>query len=192
MGMLTAIILIMSFTPLGYLKMPLGLEITLLTIPVSVGAMVLGAKEGAVLGGIFGVTSFIQCFGASQFGTILLGINPYFTFIVCIVPRVLIGWITGIVFEKVKSIDKTKLLSFGAGGFSTAILNTILFVGSLVIFFYPKMSADAASVGKNMMSYLIFFIGINGLVEAIVCPILSAAVGKAVYVACEKYGIIEK
>lgn len=192
MGMLTAIIIIMTFTPLGYLKMPMGLEITLLQIPVMIGAIVLGPIEGAILGGIFGLTSFIQCFGASPFGAVLLGINPVFTFIVCMVPRILMGWLSGIIFKKLNAIDKTKIVSFGVSGLSAALLNTILFVGMLTILFFGKMQADATAMGKSLIMYLFAFVGINGVVEAIVCTLLGAAIGKAVYVACQKLGIIEQ
>lgn len=76
MALLVAIILLMAFTPIGYIKTA-GLEITLIVIPVAVGAVTLGPAAGAILGGVFGITSFIQCFGMSAFGTLLLGVNPY-------------------------------------------------------------------------------------------------------------------
>ncbi len=68
MALLVAIILLMAFTPIGYIKTA-GLEITLIVIPVAVGAVTLGPAAGAILGGVFGITSFIQCFGMSAFGT---------------------------------------------------------------------------------------------------------------------------
>ena len=71
MAILIAVVLIMAFTPLGYLK-TVGLEISLITIPVAIGAMVIGPLAGAVLGAVFGLTSFYQCFGMSQFGAMLL------------------------------------------------------------------------------------------------------------------------
>lgn len=79
MALLIAIILIMAFTPIGYIK-TFGLEITLIVVPVAVGAVVLGPTAGAILGGVFGLTSFIQCFGMSAFGAMLLSINPAGTF----------------------------------------------------------------------------------------------------------------
>ena len=81
MALLVAIILLMAFTPIGYIKTA-GLEITLIVVPVAVGAVTLGPTAGAILGGVFGITSFIQCFGMSQFGALLLGINPFLTFLV--------------------------------------------------------------------------------------------------------------
>ena len=90
MALLTAIILIMAFTPVGYIR-TLGLEITLIVVPVAIGAVTLGPAAGAVLGGIFGVTSFVQCFGMSHFGAMLLSINPVLTFLVCVPTRILTG-----------------------------------------------------------------------------------------------------
>lgn len=57
LALMVAIILLMSFTPLGYVRTP-GLSITLLTIPVAVGAIILGPKGGVVCGAAFGLTSF--------------------------------------------------------------------------------------------------------------------------------------
>ena len=50
MALLVAIILLMAFTPIGYIKTA-GLEITLIVIPVAVGAVTLGPAAGAILGG---------------------------------------------------------------------------------------------------------------------------------------------
>ncbi len=43
LAMMVAIIFMMAFTPLGYLRTP-GLSITFLTVPVAVGAVILGPK----------------------------------------------------------------------------------------------------------------------------------------------------
>ena len=88
LAMMIAIILLMSFTPLGYLRTP-GLSITLLTIPVAVGAIILGPKGGAVCGLAFGATSFYMAVtGSSAFAAALFNINPFGTFIVCIVAEI--------------------------------------------------------------------------------------------------------
>ena len=60
MALLVAIILIMAFTPLGYIKTA-GIEITLIVVPVAVGAVTLGPVAGAILGGVFGLASFSVC-----------------------------------------------------------------------------------------------------------------------------------
>ena len=66
LAILMAIIFLMAFTPLGYLKIFL-LDITLLVIPVAVGAVLLGPVAGAVLGLTFGFTSFILSFSKNRY-----------------------------------------------------------------------------------------------------------------------------
>ena len=76
-----AIIIIMAFTPLGYIKLP-GLTITFLTIPVAVGAIILGPVGGLICGLTFGLTSLYQAVtGGSVFTFALFNISPVFTII---------------------------------------------------------------------------------------------------------------
>lgn len=86
LALFSALILLLNYTPLGYIRV-FALEITLIIIPVTLGAMLLGPADGAILGGVFGLTSFATCFGSSQFGVTLLAINPIGTFITCVVAR---------------------------------------------------------------------------------------------------------
>ena len=184
LALLTAVILVLTFTPIGYLKIGL-LEITFLTIPVIVGAVALGPAAGAFLGGVFGVTSFMQCFGANQFGATLLAINPIFTAITCIVARVLMGYLCGLIFKAISKVDKTKIVSYVIGGLSGALLNTLFFMSSIVIFFgqtdYIRSIWDAMAPGANVLMFVLVFVGINGLVEAVVCGTVGALISKAVH-----------
>jgi uncharacterized membrane protein len=109
LALLVAVVLVMAYTPLGYLR-TLGLEISFLMIPVTIGAIVLGPVEGAILGLVFGLTSFATCFGSSAFGATLLAVNPVFTFVTCVIARVLAGYLAGIVLRLLKSSNSaTKL-----------------------------------------------------------------------------------
>ena len=55
MALLIALILLMSFTPIGYLQTPWGLQITFIVVPVAIGAVVLGPGAGAALGLVFAI-----------------------------------------------------------------------------------------------------------------------------------------
>ena len=59
LALLVAVLLVMNYTPLGYLQVG-PLSMSLLTIPVAIGAMTLGPVAGAILGGVFGTTSFVS------------------------------------------------------------------------------------------------------------------------------------
>ena len=84
-AVLAALILLMTFTGIGYI--PLGpLKLTLLALPVAIGGAVLGPTAGLLLGTIFGLSSFFTCFGMDAFGSVLLGINPVATAVMWLLP----------------------------------------------------------------------------------------------------------
>lgn len=188
-GVLMGIIILMAFTPVGYLKTG-GLEITFILIPVVIGATTLGPGAGALLGGVFGITSFIQCFGLSPFGAILFGINPIFCFITCVIPRVLTGFLSGLIFKGLKKVDKTNFISYGVASLSAAILNTVLFMGTLLLCFWNTdfIQGMASDIGaSNVFIFVILFVGINGLIEAGVTFVLGTAISKPLAVAMKKF-----
>lgn len=135
LAILVAIMLIFAYTPLGYLKVG-AIEITFMVLPVAIGTIILGPVCGAILGGLFGLTSFIQCFGASPFGALLLSLNPIATFITCMVPRILCGWLSGLIFEALNKKENMKNASYFIASLATALLNTIFFMLCIVIFFW--------------------------------------------------------
>ncbi len=174
-----AIIVVMSFTPIGYLKVG-TIEISLLAIPVAAGAALLGVGGGALLGLAFGITSLIQCFGMSAFGTALMGINPALTVILCIVPRVLVGVASALVYKALKKknvqTNVSSLLSF----LTAAVVNTVLFVGLFIAFFgntefYSGLETQFATTG--VIAFFAAFVGVNGIVEAVASALVGGALG---------------
>ena len=180
LALLTAIIVLMAFTPVGFIRTP-GLEITLIGIPVVVGAVLLRPSGGAILGAVFGLCSFLQCFGMSPFGAVLLGINPFWTFVVCFVPRTLMGWLSALIFKGLRKVDKTRFFSFLAACLGGALLNTILFMSALMLFFGQSEYILSMQGSMNVFAFVLAFVGVNGLIEAIVCAVVGTAISKALY-----------
>ena len=181
LALLIAIIALMAFTPIGFIRTP-GLEITLIGIPVVVGAVLLGPAGGAILGAAFGLCSFLQCFGLSPFGAALLAINPFWTFVVCLVPRTLMGWLSALIFKGLQKVDKTRFFSFLAACLGGALLNTILFMTALMLCFGQTEYILGKQGAMNVFAFVIAFVGVNGLIEGIVCAVAGTAVSKALYV----------
>ncbi len=180
MAILIAIVLIMAFTPLGYLKTPM-IEISLIPIPVAIGAMVIGPGAGAVLGAVFGLTSFYQCFGMSAFGAMLLSINPVYTFLVCVPTRILMGYLAGVLFKAFLKADKQNTLCYFAGGLVTALLNTLFFTTLLLLFFWKTDYIQSLNdTGAGVLLFAALFVGVNGIVECIATAIAGGIVSKAV------------
>lgn len=188
MALLVAIILILAFTPIGYIR-TLGLEITLIVVPVTIGAIMLGPVGGAFLGAVFGITSFIQCFGMSAFGTVLLGINPAATFVVCVVSRTLMGWLTGLIYQGLSKFASMKHFKILIANLAGPFLNTLLFMSTLVIFFYRTdyIQGFVSAMGvTNPLAFVVAFVGINGVIEAALCFVVGSAVAKALQVAMKR------
>lgn len=180
-AILSAIVIVMAFTPLGYLKTA-GIEITFITIPVIVGAIIVGPSCGAVLGAVFGITSFLQCFGISPFGTVLFGIDPILTFLLCMVPRVLMGWLVGLIFRALfRNQGTKKFWSYAIASLSGALLNTVLFVGGLLLFF--GSSEYIRGFGDSTLAIIGVLVGLNAAIEATVSTVAGTAVTKALGVA---------
>lgn len=181
LALLIAVILIMAFTPVGYIH-TLGLEITLIVVPVAVGAVAMGPAAGAILGTVFGITSFIQCFGMSPFGAMLLGINPVWTFLVCVPTRALMGWLTGLLYQGFLKVGPLKKISVILANLCCPLLNTLFFMGTLTLFFYQSEYIQGIAKGMgagNPLVFILLFVGINGLVEAAVCFVAGSAISQA-------------
>lgn len=178
-AMLMAILLIMSFTPLGYLNVgPLAISFNM--IPVAIGAITLGPLGGLILGAVFGLTSFLQCIGiggTSPMGVLLFEISPFLTFLQRFIPRILAGLLSGCVYFFVKKISDSTIACF-ATGLSAALLNTLLFMTALIVFFGNTEYVQSLINGRNVLVFAFTFVGINAVVEAIAASIIVGAVGK--------------
>lgn len=182
-SILSTIIIVMSFTPIGYIK-TLGIEITLLMIPVAIGAILLGPGYGACLGLIFGLTSFLQCvFGFSAGGAMLLAINGFYTFIVCVIPRTLMGFLTGIIYKLLSKVTKEDMTPSIVACISSSALNTIFYMVFLCLFFYNTeliQQAVTSTGATNPFMFIILYVGINAVVEMIVACIVGVAITKVI------------
>lgn len=185
LAVLLAILLMLEITGLGMFK-TFGLELTILQIPVILGAIILGPSAGAILGGAFGLLSFWECFGKSQFGATLLGINPFLTFLVCVPTRILMGWLCGLIFRAMdRKLAGTKgdFASYVVASLSGALLNTLFFMTTLCLCFYHTeyIQGFASTLGAgNVLLFIVLFVGVQGLVEAALCTVVGAGVGKGV------------
>lgn len=183
LSVLVAILLFLEISGLGIIKTP-GIEFTIMQVPVIIGAITMGPAAGGILGGVFGFISFWECFGRSAFGAILLSIHPAGTFLVCVPTRILMGILCGLIFQLLKRIDKTGLWSFGAASLAGALLNTLFFMAALVIFFYPTdyIQGFVQMLGvANPFAFVLAFVGVQGLLEAVICFLAGAAISKALY-----------
>ena len=182
MGLMTAILIIFSFTPIG--TIPIGpLSITLNIIPIAIAAIALGPKGGLAMGSVFGILSFLQCIGIgvpSGMGAMLFSINPFLAFVQRFVPRALDGLLVGYLFRFCTKKMAPESAVFIAG-FASAFLNTLLFMSALVLLFGNTEYVQSLMAGRNVLVFICAFVGINAVVEMIASTIVTGVVGAALY-----------
>ena len=182
MGLLTAVLLLMAYTPLGYLNIG-PLAITFNVIPVALAAITLGPVGGAAMGAVFGLTSFLQCIGVggtSAMGAILFDINPVLAFIQRFIPRVLDGFLLGYVFRfSYKAVGEKAACMIT--GFCSAFFNTVFFMTSLVLLFGNTEYMQGLMGGKNVIVFICTFVGINAVFEMAASTLLTGAIGLALH-----------
>jgi len=192
LGLMIAILLIMSYTPLGYLNVG-PLAITFNVIPVAIAAITCGPVGGAVVGAVFGLTSFGQCIGiggVSAMGATLFGINPVLSFIQRFIPRLLDGLLLGYIFRTVFKGSKKISVSAGVTGFCSAFFNTVFFMTALILLFGNTEYVQELIGGRNILVFICAFVGINAVSEmissTIITMIIAVALSKARLLNTEK------
>ena len=181
LGLMIAVLVLMSYTPLGYLNIG-PLAITFNMIPVAIAAIACGPLGGAVLGAVFGLTSFGQCIGiggVSAMGATLFSISPVLAFIQRFVPRFLDGWLLGYLFRWLRKATKNTTLAGYITGFLSAFLNTVFFMVALVVLFGNTDYVKNLIGGRNIIVFICAFVGVKAICEMISATILTGVISVA-------------
>lgn len=177
LGLLTAVVVVFSFTPIG--SIPIGpLVITLNVIPVAIAGIALGPIGGAVMGAIFGLFSFLQCFGIgipSGMGAMLADINPVLAFVQRFVPRTLDGFLIGCIFSGLSKVKSPKAMR-AVISVGTAVFSLALFASASALLFSQK-AVPAEYKFSSESSDGVVRLGINGTDGEEVLVKLSGANG---------------
>ncbi len=167
-GLLSAITIILSLTPLGFIPIP-PINPTIMHIPVIIGAILEGPLVGAMLGLIFGITSLYKAIIQPNIVSFAF-INP----LVSVLPRVIIGLTSYYVYSILKI--KSQTIRIGIAAFIGSITNTALVLSALYLL-YLQSYANAFNINTSAASKAILAVGItNGLPEAIVTVLISIPV----------------
>lgn len=184
MALFIALIILLSVTPLGYI--PLGaINATTIQMPVIIGGVLFGWKKGAVLGGVFGITSLIK--NTLQPNLTSFVFSPFvpvfgeesgspFAIIISLVPRIMIGITAAAVFALLIKMKVNKTLSSAAAGFCGSLVNTVLVMGGIYFFFGESYSAAKDIAYNTLMTTVAATITGAGITEAIVSAVVCGAV----------------
>lgn len=196
LALLVAILLVMNITGLAMIPLP-GQYASIMTVPVAIGAMMLGPLAGGVLGCAMGCISFYTAI-KTGFSTLVLagysgGTMILLSFINTIVTRTLMGFCVGWLFKAIHKIDKTKTISYYIGGIAAPLLNTLFYMTVLVIIFLNAPTIEAvlgaellAKLQDNVLLFVGAYVGVQALIEAAVGCIISGSICKVLRVVLKR------
>lgn len=175
-AVLAAIAVILAFTSLGYIQIG-PFAVTILHLPVIVGAIVMGPAAGAGLGAVFGLCTFIKSFSSDQLGVLLMQISPAKLFVTTVVTRTLMGFLVAVIFKALHDKAGLKKASYVIASTCGALLNTLLFMSTLFLLFGTETAfLDYVQIETVTIGAIIALIGLNGVLETAVCLIFGFVV----------------
>ncbi len=184
MAMLVALVLVLqmlgSFIKIGPLPMSFVL------VPIVIGACLLGAKKGAVLGAVFGIITMVMGIaGVDAFSFLLWEANPVWFVLICLCKAIMAGLCSGLVYKALGKLfgNKYVYLQTTLAAITAPIVNTGIFVVGMLLFFFETMEGLPAmfpeAFGQYENAIQLVFLGLAGLNfvgEFIVNLVLSPAI----------------
>jgi len=163
--------IIVAFTVIpytGYINYAGIIEITTLHIVVILGAIALGWRYGAFLGGVWGITCVLRALTNPLW-------YPFINPLISVVPRIFVGLVAGLVFMALRK--KIALVpSAAVAALAGSLTNTVLVLTALNLF-SDMVKWDFFEQFKQ---FFVAIISINGGIELvaaiIIAPVLATAV----------------
>lgn len=156
-AVLGAIAIFLGITRLGFIPWFSGASLTVMHVPVIIGAVIEGPVVGVIIGLIFGIFSIIQAAVAPTGPTDVWFTNP----LIAVLPRLMIGITAWLVW---RALQRKPVLGMIAAGIVGSLTNTILVLGVIGLYGYlPWQLIGTVAI-------------VNGLPEAAVSALLVVAV----------------
>lgn len=153
-------------------------SISLVLMPIVVGAALYGAGAGAILGAVFGLVVLLSGDAAA-----FLAVNPLGTVITVLVKGAMAGLCAGLVYRAFEK--KSDVLGTVLAAVSAPVANTGIFLIGCVLFFLETVKGWGQAAGfDNVGTYMIVgFVGLNFLVELAINVILCPVIVRLIHIA---------
>lgn len=181
-AMLSGICLFLGLTGLGFIPLPL-FKLTILHLPVIIGAIIEGPVVGGSIGLIFGLFSIYQNITAPT------PMSPFFyNPLISILPRVLIGVISYYIYKMIRSKIKNIKVSISIAAVCGSLVNTIGVLGGIYLIYfkdYANILVERGTIASSSLNAvttaLLTVIGTNGLAEAILSAVIVTPIVIAIF-----------
>ena len=175
-ALLMALIVVLQFVtsmipPVG------GFSISLVLIPIVIGAAVFGPGAGALLGATFGVIVFINCVtNADPGGAMVFQANPVLCFLVVMGKGILAGLLSGLTYAALKKLNPHVAILCAA--IVCPLVNTGTFIVCMLTFFKDVLAAWAG--GGDIIAYILTGFVLFNFVPEMIINVVFGSVGHTI------------
>ena len=176
MAFLMALVLVMQM--LGGIIPPIGgFSISLVLIPIVMGAVLYGPGAGALLGGTFGVIVYINCVtGADPGGAMVFQANPVLCFLVVMGKGILAGLASGGVYKLISTWNAHVAMLCAA--IVCPVVNTGVFIACMLSFFRDVLAGWAG--GGDIIAYILSGLVLLNFVPELIINVVFGTVGHTI------------
>lgn len=175
-ALLMALVIVMQFLS-GIIPPVGGFTISLVLIPIVMGAAMYGPTAGAILGATFGVIVYINCVtGADPGGAMVFQANPVLCFAVVLAKGTLAGLASGLVYKLLKRWNP--YIAMLCAAIVCPVVNTGIFVACMLLFFIDVLSAWAA--GADLVGYILTGLILANFVPELIINVIFSPAGQRI------------
>lgn len=157
-GVMGALAIFLGWTHLGFIPWVAGAALTIMHVPVIIGAVLEGPIVGTAIGLIFGLFSLLQAILAPTGPVDVWFQNP----VISVLPRLFIGVVAWLGYKALRKVNEP--LALAVAGILGTLTNTVLVLGAIGLFGHlPWAALPPIAIA-------------NGLPEAVLAAILTVAV----------------
>lgn len=173
-ALLMAMVVVLQFVssmipPIGFVS------ISLVLIPIVLGAATYGVGAGALLGTTFAVVTIINCItGADVGGAMIFQANPILCIVVVFAKSVLAGVASGLVYRLLAKCNG--YVAMLAAAVVCPVVNTGIFLTCVLVFFQDVIAVWATGAGADVVTYVLSILLLcNFLPELLINVVFSPA-----------------
>ena len=175
-ALLMALVVVLQFVS-GMLPSLGGFNLSLVLIPIIMGAAIFGPRAGAILGGTFGAIVYINCLtGVDVGGAMVFQASPVLCFLVVMGKGILAGIAAGYVYKLLQKVNGYVAMLCAA--IVCPIVNTGVFVACMMTLFKDVLSAWAG--GGEIIAYVLSGIVLCNFVPELIINVVFSPAGQRI------------
>ena len=176
LALLIALVVVLQFVG-GMIPPVGGFTISLVLIPIVIGAALYGPGAGAFLGAVFGVIVTINCVnGTDVGGAMVFQANPILCVVVVLAKGTLAGLVAGLVYRLLKG--KNGYLAMLCAAIVCPVINTGIFVVCMLAFFKDVLAVWAG--GGEIIAYVLTGLILANFVPEMIINVVFGTVGQRI------------